>query len=66
MTRHERRAEARQLATEGLDWFATLFWSAIIAALVWGAVAGHARVSVAHGQGMPELRVEQFMPYVAR
>jgi len=67
MTRHERRAESRQMAQEGLDWFATLFWAAILTALLLGAVFGHARVSVAYGQGMPILyEAEMFMPQVSK
>lgn len=65
MNKHERRVQSQQMAQEGLDWFTALFWAAILAALLLGAVAGHARVSVAHAQ-MPELRVEQFIPFAAR
>ena len=48
VNKYERRAESCQIAQEGLDWFAALFWAAILTALVLGAVAGHAWVSIGH------------------
>ena len=65
MTRHERRAETRQMAQEGRDWFACMFWAAILTALLLGAVAGHARVSVVHGQ-MPVIYSETFIPSISK
>lgn len=66
MTRHERRQHTRQLAQEAIDWFAWLFWAAILSALLWGAVAGHARVSVAYGADeMPGLVTEMFLPTIS-
>lgn len=68
MNRYERRTESRQMAQEGRDWFACMFWAIILTALVLGAVFGHGARSVAHGQAeqMPELRTDLLMPYVAR
>lgn len=73
MTRFDRRHKSlrqcqhsRQLAREGVDWFAALFWAAILSALLLGAVAGHARISVAYGADeMPGLVTEMFLPTIS-
>lgn len=69
MTRHERRAESRQLATEAACNVRDVLLGVLLYLLIATAcVVGHSVVSarVAHGQGMPVIYTETFIPQVSK